>query len=581
MTDLVPNSIIRDRFLIAHVIDRGVAGELYLAIDQQKGKAVALKRFLHGGDESLAAAFERESEVLGRFRHKAIPRVIDHFVDTQGLFLVFEYANGDDLATKLEAALKPFPLSWVVYWADQLLDALNRLHTNDPPIFHPDIRPRTMKLTERNEILLIDLGLTAGFCAAIRSARGNVNVLDGGSVGFTPLELVKGARPNSQSDLYSLAASFYQLLTGRMPADSVSRAGAMNTGSADPLAPLHVVDPSIPTAISGVFMKALAVDPGDRYSSASEMQSELRRAHSGIAQSAVKTAVLDRRDAEMFVGERQTEKAPADDDAAPDAATLVMNDVEETVRLAGVGNVESPRSDFEPTIVMDLAGSEGHVPNDQEATQIISDPNAETIAVADGIGSETAPEAPSSVQPTLPLPEREIRSVHPESRIAVDLANSVSGSAGVSETPVSGSVSGRGGKKLSLLPIIGVSLGLLVLVGGAIAVFMIASQLNTSAPANAIPSTPVRSEPADQKDAGSATPDASPTANSNSAGSRSSNSGPSNLQPRPDASRTPPPSNPKPAQPAREPSQQREPKAPTPKNTPKPKNGDDRTVILQ
>lgn len=582
MTDVVPNTMIRDRFLIVHEIHRGFAGELYLAVDQQAGKAVALKRISHGGNETLAAEFESEVQALGRLRHDVLPQIIDHFTDPLGLFLVLQYVSGDDLATRLESAQKPFPPSWVTYWADQLLGALNYVHNNKPPIFHLDIRPRTMKLSEGSHVALLDLGLSANFYSAIRSARGNANVPDRDGSAFTPLEVIQGAGADARSDLYSLSASFYYLLTGKVPVDAVSRAGSLSSGTGDPLAALHVVDPAIPAAISDVFMKALGVKPDDRYSSALEMQSDLRRAHSGISQSAVNTAVLDRREAGLLVGEGSArDQVPTKADLTPDVATLVMSDVEETVRLADAGNIEVLRSDFEPTIVMDDAGPGGSQRDDRDATQIMPDPNAETIAVVDSIGAEAKTEDLSSLQPTMPIAADEIRPENPETRIAVDLANSGGQTAGVSAIPAPAAVVKTGGRKSLLLPIIGIALGLFVLAGVSIAGFLLVSRLNSSAPVNAIPSTPANAEPAGQTRTLSATPEASPSLDKDRTEERPSATRPLNLQSKPDAARTPAPSGPGPAQPPREPARPKETKTPAPKNSPKPKSGDDRTIILQ
>ena len=57
-------------------------------------------------------------------------------------------------------AQKPFPLSWVLFWADQLLDALTYLHSHEPPIIHRDIKPQNLKLTDENHIILLDFGLS-------------------------------------------------------------------------------------------------------------------------------------------------------------------------------------------------------------------------------------------------------------------------------------------------------------------------------------------------------------------------------------------------------------------------------------
>ncbi len=128
MKPLAANTLLQDRYLIVHLIGKGGMGDVYLAIDQRLGSAVALKRTFFSGDETLAAAFEREARTLARLRHNVLPKVTDHFTEEDTQYLIMEHIAGDDLAKRLEISRKPFPVNWVLFWADQLLDALGYLH---------------------------------------------------------------------------------------------------------------------------------------------------------------------------------------------------------------------------------------------------------------------------------------------------------------------------------------------------------------------------------------------------------------------------------------------------------------------
>ena len=160
MKPLAQNTLIQNRYLIVHLIGKGGMGEVYLAVDQRLGSAVALKRTYFAGDAMLGNAFEREARTLARMRHPVLPKVSDHFGENDEQYLVMEHISGDDLAKRLEVAQKPFPVSWVLFWADQLLDALSYLHTHEPPIIHRDIKPQNLKLTDENHIILLDFGLS-------------------------------------------------------------------------------------------------------------------------------------------------------------------------------------------------------------------------------------------------------------------------------------------------------------------------------------------------------------------------------------------------------------------------------------
>src|SRR5256885_10982962 len=102
MKPLAPNSLIQNRYLVVHLIGKGGMGEVYLAVDQRLGSAIALKRTVFSEDDTLRAAFEREAKILGRLRHPVLPKVSDHFSDNGDQFLVMEHISGDDLSKRLE-----------------------------------------------------------------------------------------------------------------------------------------------------------------------------------------------------------------------------------------------------------------------------------------------------------------------------------------------------------------------------------------------------------------------------------------------------------------------------------------------
>ncbi|HMT07056.1 MAG TPA: protein kinase [Pyrinomonadaceae bacterium] len=283
MKPLAPNTLIQNRYLVVHLIGKGGMGEVYLAVDQRLGSAVALKRTYYAGDEMLGAAFEREAKILARLRHPVLPKVSDHFGENTDQYLVMEHISGDDLSSRLETAGKAFPMSWVMFWADQLLDALSYLHSHEPPIIHRDIKPQNLKLTDENHIVLLDFGLSKDSTGqTIASQPGK----SGSVVGYTPhfasMEQIRGTGTDGRSDIYSLSATLYQLMTNTVPADALSRADAMLGGAADPIVPLSTANPEISPAVSNVILKGLEVSRDKRFTSAAEMQRALRTAHSQI-----------------------------------------------------------------------------------------------------------------------------------------------------------------------------------------------------------------------------------------------------------------------------------------------------------
>ncbi|MEO5858453.1 MAG: serine/threonine-protein kinase [Pyrinomonadaceae bacterium] len=282
MKPLAQNTLIQNRYLIVQLIGKGGMGEVYLAVDQRLGSAIALKRTFFAGDENLGGAFEREARVLARLRHPVLPKVSDHFGEGDEQFLVMEHISGDDLSKRIEANAKPFPLSWVMFWADQLLDALSYLHSHEPPIIHRDIKPQNLKLTDENHIVLLDFGLskTSTGQTNLASGTGSTGSVVGYTPHYAPMEQIRGIGTSSRSDLYSLSATLYQLMTNVIPADALTRADGLLNGSPDPIKAPTLLNPEVPPAVSEVILHGMEVSQEKRFSNAREMQKALRKAFS-------------------------------------------------------------------------------------------------------------------------------------------------------------------------------------------------------------------------------------------------------------------------------------------------------------
>ena len=280
MKPLAPNTLLQNRYLIVNLIGKGGMGEVYLAVDQRLGSAIALKRTFFSNDEMLRNAFEREARTLARLRHGVLPKVSDHFTEEETQYLIMEHIAGDDLAKRLEITQKPFPVTWGLFWADQLLDALNYLHSHEPPIIHRDIKPQNLKLTDDNSIVLLDFGLS-------KNSTGNTKLSTTGSVvGFTPyfapMEQIRGTGTDARSDLYALSATFYQLLTNVIPPDALSRADALLGGLPDPLRPISELNPEVTPLVSEILLKGMEVSQEKRFPNARTMQKALREAFAQV-----------------------------------------------------------------------------------------------------------------------------------------------------------------------------------------------------------------------------------------------------------------------------------------------------------
>ena len=306
------NELLQGRYKINRQLGQGGMGAVYEAEDaKQFGKTVALKEILTAltdvsdskQHELFRSAFEREAKILMQVDHEAFPQVIDYFSEGNRQFLVMQLIQGRDLNDLLIKRQSAFSLEQVCNWADQLLDALDYLHTLTPPIIHRDIKPQNLKLTNRGKIKLLDFGIAKGIDPKSSVTITNATMV-AATLHYSPseqllrvidpitrdaLQMIYGEKmehileqnADLRSDIYSLAATLYHLLTNKPPTDSLKRTIEFWRENPDNLIPPHQINPAIPPEISEWLIKAMEIDRDKRYSSAHEMRKALHRVAAG------------------------------------------------------------------------------------------------------------------------------------------------------------------------------------------------------------------------------------------------------------------------------------------------------------
>jgi serine/threonine-protein kinase len=228
-TPIKAGKVLRDRYKIRRIIGQGGMGSIYLADDLRlDGRLCALKEVEH--DRTMPAdmlrqardQFQREATVLARLDHPNLPKVSDFFSIGGRDYLVMDFVPGQDLRTlMIDVRQKGKFLAErdVLNWASQLADALEYLHSQDPPILHRDIKPSNLKLTPWGLLKLVDFGLVK----ILASEEMTITILQGrGTALYTPLEQYGGdiGHTDCRSDIYAFGATLYHLLTNHRPLEA-------------------------------------------------------------------------------------------------------------------------------------------------------------------------------------------------------------------------------------------------------------------------------------------------------------------------------------------------------------------------
>ncbi|MGQ9489351.1 MAG: serine/threonine-protein kinase [Anaerolineae bacterium] len=270
-------SVLRDRYQIIDLVGQGGMGAVYKAEDLRlRGRICAVKEVLPdlisgpGMEDQAHEQFYREASVLARLDHPNLPKVSDFFQQDGREYLVMDFVPGQDLRQLVEEARRRdtfLPEENVLAWAEQLCDALSYLHTQDPPVLHRDIKPSNIKLTPRGMVKLVDFGLVK---LLQPDESRTVTVVQGrGTIAYTPLEQYGGdtGHTDVRSDIYSLGATLYHLLTGQPPADAKQR--FLKPGS---LIPPRDINPRISVRTERAILAAIAQHPDDRPASVEELR---------------------------------------------------------------------------------------------------------------------------------------------------------------------------------------------------------------------------------------------------------------------------------------------------------------------
>ena len=211
MTEI--GTVLEGKYEIVKEIGRGGMSVVYLAMDMRLRKNWAVKEIKKQGrdknDEIAVNSLLTEANLMKRFNHPALPRIVDIIDNGTTIYVVMDYIEGQSL----DVVLKEFGVQSeedVIKWAKQICDALSYLHSQKPPVIYRDMKPSNLMLDDGN-IKIIDFGIAREYK---EENLADTKVL--GTKGFASPEAYNG-QTDARSDIFSLGMTMHNLLTGVYP----------------------------------------------------------------------------------------------------------------------------------------------------------------------------------------------------------------------------------------------------------------------------------------------------------------------------------------------------------------------------
>jgi serine/threonine protein kinase len=264
-------------YKILERLGEGGIGEVYRARDTRLGRTVALKvvRPEIAADAGQRARFLRDARAATALSHPSIAALYEIGEDQEQLFLACEFVPGDTLGAAIGG--RPMNPKLAIDYAVQLSDALADAHAAGA--VHGDLKPHNVFVTPRGRVKIVDYGLSAwtnGGAARRRAAEEATGgaAVDVGTVAYLSPEQALGERSDHRTDIFSLGAMLFEMLTGQPPFAS-AEALPLKIVQAPAPAPSSL-NPDVPDELDPIVQRALAKSLDHRYESTATLAAELR-----------------------------------------------------------------------------------------------------------------------------------------------------------------------------------------------------------------------------------------------------------------------------------------------------------------
>lgn len=270
-------------YRIQRLLGAGATGRVYEALDETLNRRVALKVLKLSQDDARARErLRREAQAMASVDHRNVLEVYStsEASPSEGghSFIAMKFAEGGDLKSMLERD-GPLPLDWSLDAMAQAAEGLMAAHQKD--ILHRDIKPANLLLdAEHQHLYVADFGLAREH--SVDSSLTATGMIVGTPLYVSP-ELIEEGQGDVRSDIYSLGATFYHLLTGHPPFEGKTAAATLISHVSEPVPEPRLQRPELPSSVSRILRRCLMKDPEQRYQDYSELLADLTALKNGEA----------------------------------------------------------------------------------------------------------------------------------------------------------------------------------------------------------------------------------------------------------------------------------------------------------
>ena len=242
------------KYEITELLGEGGMGSVFLGEHVNLGTKWAIKQIYKHTDDKIDLL--AEPNIMKKLQHPSLPRIIDVISDDDYLYIVLDYVQGVSLEKELEKKAK-IPEKTVVKWAKEICDVLDYLHTLKPhPIIYRDMKPSNLMITEEGSVKVIDFGIAREYK---KEAKSDTMLL--GTEAYAAPEQRGTAQTDARTDIYSLGATLYHLVTGKGPKDPPYYE----------MKPIRELDSNLSVGLEHIIHKSTKHDPKDRYQNVKQL----------------------------------------------------------------------------------------------------------------------------------------------------------------------------------------------------------------------------------------------------------------------------------------------------------------------